>query len=448
MHKLLIITAILFCSVITSAQNFRQFYFNPYLFNPAYSGATGYTEIDLIYRKQWLNFNNAPSASGFTLQHPTRKRTAFGLNFLTQEAVSLRYTSVLPSFTYRLPLSSGQTLSFGISAGGGINNLTLDEFDYTNDPTILNAAGNSWYADGNFGILYSVGELQLGFALPKLFGHPYFSRQRLGKNRFSQLKNQLYSIRYKFNVSPGAVSIEPYFLYRLNRDAQNSWEAAALLNLKDKISVGASYHNNQGIAFFLSMTIKEKFRFGYSYELPPSNDAFGFTNSHEFHLSIRLGKQKVDQAKRLTSSSSVSSTDYLTIDKKDTSETTPTTLPVPKAEPEITIDEKADAAWQTPKVPGQAVGSNLSSSDKLLTKGHYIVIGAFRNLENALRLQASTDMQMYMQEWIQKMVSIIPISTQRSIWITQKKPLKVTGLSRNLMTLGSSASNKNLETVY
>ena len=89
------------------------------------------------------------------------------------------------------------------------------------------------------------------------------------------------------------ISIEPYVLYRLARDYQNTWEAACLIHFKEVVWTGASYHNTQGLAFFLGMSFNDKFRFGYSYELPPVDAQFISTSSHELQLSLRVGEKKI-----------------------------------------------------------------------------------------------------------------------------------------------------------
>jgi type IX secretion system PorP/SprF family membrane protein len=290
------LTAIVFLlsSMTVAGQSpdlFRIFYFNPYVFNAAYCGNSDYTEIELIHRQQWMNFNNGPAASGFVFQYPTQKRLSLGLNFFIQEAVALRTSSIMASFAYRVPLSANQFLNFGVSLGGGLNKLDLEDSDYSNDPTILQAAGNSWYADGNFGILYTLNKLKIGIALTQLFGHSYFRRSTLNDIRFSQLKNQLYSLQYKFSLGSN-VEAEPGFLYHLRRDNQNSWELFTVFHFYKKITFGGSYHNTQGPALLFGATIKQKVCFSYNYEFTPVSDDFASVSSHEFHLSVRLGKQK------------------------------------------------------------------------------------------------------------------------------------------------------------
>jgi hypothetical protein len=68
---------------------------------------------------------------------------------------------------------------------------------------------------------------------------------------------------------------------------------ACLIHFKEVVWTGASYHNTQGLAFFFGMSFNNKFRFGYSYELPPTNTEFISTSSHELQLSLRVGEKKI-----------------------------------------------------------------------------------------------------------------------------------------------------------
>jgi type IX secretion system PorP/SprF family membrane protein len=293
-RKILLIISIYFISCVVVGQNlptFRQFNLNPFLFNPAFNAIDNYTEFSLIHRQQWLNIEDAPIASGIAAQLALYSRASIGLSIITQESVALRNTLAKTIFAYRIPISKNQTLSFGLTIGVGYNDLDLDGVDYSNDPAILNASDNKAYADGSFGLLYTFKGLKFGFALPRIFGQPYISPQILADNDFSQLLNQLYSLSYKFEVSRDLIHIEPYFFYRLARDYQDSWEASTLIYFKEKLWTGASFHNTQGVAFFVGMAIN-KFRFGYSYELPPTDVEFTSTSSHELQLNLKIGEQK------------------------------------------------------------------------------------------------------------------------------------------------------------
>src|SRR5687767_12583268 len=120
---------------------YRQFYANPYLFNPAYVGINNQTELNLSYRQQWVNFKDAPVITGLNLQIPTKNRVSIGFNIATDKQVLLRNNSFMATFGYALPIAENQSLRFGLSGGIGMNTLDLNSEELnTNDPAIMQAA--------------------------------------------------------------------------------------------------------------------------------------------------------------------------------------------------------------------------------------------------------------------------------------------------------------------
>lgn len=369
-----------------NAPAFRQFYFNPYLFNPAFAGTHDYAEVSVFYRQQWLGFNNAPSATGFTFQYPTQDRVSLGMNFITQETVALRTTSSQATFAYRIPITSNQFLFFGLSGVVGYNNLNLNDADYSNDSAILNASSTKFYGDANFGLLYQLGNLRAGIALPKLFGQPFYSPSDMVNVRYSQLRNQLYSISYKFFA--GNFSFEPYALYRVNRDLQYWWEGAMLVYFKEKIWTGASYNNTQGLGFFLGMDFNEKFQFGYSYELPPVNNDFVSTSSHELHLKLRLGKKREFKwASRFEKQAQVEVANFELAPAivRDTIEASSiqTEKVIEQTVTEPVITKQADSKEQV-KATEEIKPPSRPPVQPVLASGFYIVVASFNSTEYAL----------------------------------------------------------------
>jgi type IX secretion system PorP/SprF family membrane protein len=273
---------------------YRQFYFNPYVFNPAYVGINEALDVNLVHRQQWTNFKDAPVTTGASLQFPTSERVAIGLNIHSDKQVLLRNSNVMATFGYVVPIASNQSLRFALSGGVGLSklDLTADEMN-TTDPSILKATGNNFYFDGNFGVVYSISGLRLGFALTDLFKSNALNGESFNEFEFSNLRNRLFSASYRFNLDPmGNVALEPYALFRQTEDGiQDYWEAATLVYFKEKIWTGVSYNQNNGLALILGANIKEKFSFGYSYEFPPFASGFTSTSSHELHLGIRFGKK-------------------------------------------------------------------------------------------------------------------------------------------------------------
>jgi type IX secretion system PorP/SprF family membrane protein len=390
---------------------YRQFYFNPYVFNPAYVGINQTSEANLVHRQQWTNFKDAPVTTGASLQFPTSDRVALGVNIYTDKQVLLRNTNMMATFGYVVPIAADQSLRFALSGGVGLNklDLTVEEMN-TNDPAIAKATGNNFYVDGNFGVVYNVKGLRLGFALTDLFSSNAFNGESFNKFEFSNLRNRLFSASYRFNLDPmGNVAMEPYALFRQTEDGiQDYWEVASLVYFKERIWTGVSYNQNNGLALFLGANVKDKFRFGYSYEFPPFSSGFTSSSSHELHLGIRFGKKtQMPVAKKsarpapaLANSrdteneestdiqEEVPADEQVTTGNKNPGRQAETTDPVIKENESVKEVKAAESVAKSkgneskvssPKTPAPSEGFTMS-------KGHYyVVVGVFSSMGHAMK---------------------------------------------------------------
>jgi type IX secretion system PorP/SprF family membrane protein len=281
--KTLLISLLLIAAIQLAAQNipiFRQFTANPFLFNPAFAGESKHIDISLCYRKQWLGVNDAPEAEAFTIQHSI-KNLSFGATYLFQRAAFLQNSTALGTVAYKVITGPQSTLKFGLSAGVGMYELDIDKTLYSNDPVILSTFSNRTHLSGNFGIIYTIKIFTLGAALPQLFGTDHLDNSQ----KFRQFRNQLYSLQVKIKTSDRFV-VEPYFLYRINADFSNFWEASCKLTFHNKIWTGASFRQFTGLGFFIGFTAAGSIHLNYSYELAPTSTNFANTSSHEIHLAL------------------------------------------------------------------------------------------------------------------------------------------------------------------
>lgn len=274
--------------------NFRQFAFNPYLFNPAYAAMAGRSELNIGLRKQWLDFRDAPMTGSMNLQLPVSSRMVVGGNFLSQSQVMINSSVIDASLTYIVPLTARQEIRLGLAGGVGMNRLALTANEMnTVDPVIANAAGTSFFPDGSFGTVYSAGRFHAGFALTNIFNNTPMSPARFEGFKFSNFRNRLYSIGYRWDLrGDGQLEIEPYALYRqYTSSSQNSWEVASIVHFWQLLSLGASYNQVRGPGFFLGINVGESLRIGYSYESATFGNFHTNTNAHEVQLGLRFGRR-------------------------------------------------------------------------------------------------------------------------------------------------------------
>jgi type IX secretion system PorP/SprF family membrane protein len=381
---------------------YRQFLSNPYLFNPAFVGINNQTELNIAYRQQWVNFKDAPVITGLNLQIPTNKRVALGFNLSTDKQVLLRNSNFMATFGYIIPISENQTLRFGISGGAGMNALDLNAEELnSNDPAVINASNNNFYVDGNVGIVYAHSGFKFGFAFTELFSSNSFNHDSFSKFAFSNLKNRLYSLSYRFNVGiMENFAVEPYLLYRQSADGlQDAWEAASMIYYKNKVWTGAGYNQNNGLALFFGLNLKDKLKMSYGYEFPPFKSGVTATSAHELHLTVTFGKKKsstfVNKSKPAAPAvkepandvdesleneeeviSDEATADYAANDKKDMK----TSEPDVKKNPENVRVTKEDAPVEVAKAPA---GKPVKSFT--IAKGHYVVVGVFSMMDHSTK---------------------------------------------------------------
>ncbi len=405
LHLITIVSLLLLAGKVSGQHpgpHYRQFFFNPYLSNPAFVAINNSLEANLVYRQQWTGFKDAPVTMGANVQFPASNRVAVGFNIFTDKQVLLRNSNFMTTFGYVVPVAENQSLRFALSGGVGMNklDLTAEELN-TSDPAVLNASGNNWYVDGNFGMVYTNRGLRLGFALTDLFKSNTFQSESGKSFEFSNLKNRLFSASYKFNVTPaGTLALEPYFLYRQTEDGlQDAWEAAAMAYFKDILWTGVSYRQYSGIALFLGLNLKEKFRFSYSYEFPPTRSGLTSGSSHELHLGIKLRSKK-------SLTTTVRTTRPVPANERNTAGPPPEKATAQEVVEDTTVsavtmsrnmnpEKNTPAKEETvPKDPMTPAGKTMESFT--MTAGHYyVVVGVYRELSHSMKFSKEMISQGY-----------------------------------------------------
>ncbi|KXK31409.1 MAG: membrane protein [Bacteroidetes bacterium OLB12] len=94
---------------------YNHYFLNPYLYNPSYIAASGYSELLMNYRKQWAQFNGAPTTATLNLQLPLNHKMGLGLNLYNDQAGVLQTNSAMASFAYQVYL--GKVLQNYIALG-------------------------------------------------------------------------------------------------------------------------------------------------------------------------------------------------------------------------------------------------------------------------------------------------------------------------------------------
>jgi type IX secretion system PorP/SprF family membrane protein len=408
---------------------YNHYYINPFLYNPSYIAPSGYTELYLNYRKQWSGISGAPTTGTLNFHVPLSYKAGVAISASQDEAGLLNTTTGLLSFSYQIYLGKKITdihkISFGLSAGVTNSRIKADEVNEIDldDPVI---GKNTSSLDGQFGLHYQYNNFRLGVALPHIFETRVVSDDSFNEAGISQLNSIISTVSYEFKFGT-RFSFEPMFTYRTFETLDPQFEGLASFKIQNVGWIGGSYRQDYGAAGFLGLNIKDKYKVAYAYEFATEqSDKIG-NGTHEIQLILRLGKKQFarPQAVHKTTTPPVThqtppveeKVEQKTIDPvEDTEPEEMENAPERKTEAPVSLQKTAEPVSETPRVTlpetkvaeqkqivqqpktqpvtSEPVKTEVAKKSEVknldggnLMPGHYVVVGAFQDAQNAKKYQ-------------------------------------------------------------
>ncbi len=276
---------------------FTQFFVNPSLLNPSFTGAEGRPVMYLSYRKQWAGIDGSPQLMNFNLQTALVNRLNMGFNVSNQKIGLLSNTSFLFTGGYTVPLSLNNFLRFGISVGASFNKVDQNLLNFGpvpgagQDPLLAGLVSNSTQLLGNLGVSYHSKSFHIGVAVPTLFQRTSLSSTAFNAN-FKPFDNLVFHASNRFYLQNGKDVIEPYVVYRMTNGLPGQFEVAALFHYQHLGWIGVSYRQDYGLSGLLGFKMNKIFALGYSYSIQNSGTNELGKASHEVHLAYLFGEHK------------------------------------------------------------------------------------------------------------------------------------------------------------
>lgn len=268
---------------------------NPYLYNPAFAGFDQHAILTLTHREQWIGIEGAPSSTNLSFHTSTGHGSplSFGADITSDRIGILNNTTLRATFGYMVPLGMKREhyLRFGLSGGIASQQFDLREVSIEDDWVLQNILKRSTFMDGRFGIHYHVGDLNLGFALPHIFGNPMRNPDGLDISQLKTMDRFIASANYRINLnSIESLAFEPTILYNISREMGNQLEAFGILQIKEAFWIGGGYQQQSGIAGLLGFKIKD-LKIGYSYGAGGNAIAGQSGGIHEAQIALFIGKK-------------------------------------------------------------------------------------------------------------------------------------------------------------
>lgn len=266
--------------------NFTLYNFNMNIINPAYAGSNDVPEINAAYRSQWIGVDEAPKTQTLTYSMPFKNKLGIGISLVNDRVFVLEETSITVDVSYKLKLSGDHIFYFGIKSGGAFTNIDLNSVGApTNDPLFTT---NQSFFNPHLG---AGGYLQhkkfyITFSSPNFLKA---SRNKLEDNISTSAADDMplyLGGGYTFELSQ-YFKLTPAVMVRSISDTPVSYDVSATLDIIDKVKTGVNYRVDETLSFYTLMSIIDKVRFGFSYELASSKLADQDNNNGSLELMFR-----------------------------------------------------------------------------------------------------------------------------------------------------------------
>ena len=288
------IFTLLIISEVKSQQTpmYSQYMFNMLNINPAYAGIREAGNLNMLVRKQWVNFPGAPTSGSISYdQRLEGKNNGIGAQVYFDRIGIESTTGVQGFYSYSAPMGTA-TLNLGMSLGVlnyASNYTNTNPFDGGDPSLMTNLQG--YLPTAGFGAILESEKWYLAFSAPALF-----------KTRITQNGQGVLSAAGKeghFFLTAGYVvpltndaQLKPSVLVKTVSGSRIQYDLNLNLWLGNLISIGTSYRTEDAVLGMLELQVTPQFRLGYAYDHNISKLVNYNSGTHEFMLRYELGRQE------------------------------------------------------------------------------------------------------------------------------------------------------------
>lgn len=287
---------------------YTQYMFNTMSVNPAYAGSRGQLSAALLYRKQWLGLDGAPTTQTFNLHSPIRdSKVGYGISIVNDEIGEgiVQETYFDAAISYTINVSQMGKLSFGVKVGGNLFNLDVEKLrqrEGFQEAVNTDNIENRFSPNFGLGIYYHAEKFYAGLSAPNLLQTEHFdgaNNDSNGINFLSQERINFYLITgYVFDLGNG-FKFKPAILSKVVSGAPLQLDFSGTFLINDRISLGAAYRWDAAVSALAGFQISDSFMIGVAYDKETTD--FGGTQFNDGSLEVILRYELFRAYKKLVS---------------------------------------------------------------------------------------------------------------------------------------------------
>ncbi len=287
------------CNVSLAQQlpQFTSYQLSPFLYNPAFAGVDGTTQLNAVIRNQWSGVREAPQTdviSGYGLLR--NEKMGLGATAFKDVAGADSRRGITLSYAYHLRVKNDMSLSLGLSAGFlqyRLDHTIINPYD-DGDPVFNSPVLSSVVPTATFGAYLYADNFYASVALPQLLSSTFTVKDEYNDNSLIEggLTNHIFVGGGYIKDINDAFTIEPSLLLMMSSPAPASVELMTKLTYKDILWTALSYRFNDAACMYIGVDIDERFYVAYAHDFVTSELSTVTSGTNEFKLGFRFNKAK------------------------------------------------------------------------------------------------------------------------------------------------------------
>jgi type IX secretion system PorP/SprF family membrane protein len=305
MKKIYFITllALTALSAVQAQQDphYTQYMYNMSVINPAYAGSKENLSGGLLYRKQWVEIEDAPTTGTFFAHSPVGRNVGLGLSAITDKIGPVEENNIYGDFSYTLNLGGEHKLAFGLKAGATFHKVGLySEIGNGNVPDLDDPAfaenSSKTFLNLGTGLFYYTNKYYVAFSVPNMLKSKHLDYN--GRQFGSETTHYFLTGGYVFDINPN-LKFKPFAMVKSAFNAPTSFDMSTNFLIQDKLELGATYRLDDSFGAMINFAITPNLKIGYAYDHIISDLKVVTSSSHEVILLFDLNfPKKVSQSPR------------------------------------------------------------------------------------------------------------------------------------------------------
>ncbi|MDD3041271.1 type IX secretion system membrane protein PorP/SprF [Bacteroides sp.] len=280
--------------------HYTQYMYNMNVMNPAYAGSKENLSLGLLYRKQWVDIEGAPSTFTFSGHTPAGKNVGIGLSVIADQIGPVKEQNVYGDFSYTLQLGGEHKLALGLKAGATFQKIGLfsqisPSLPVPTDPGFSEDTSNIYFNLGT-GVFYYTNKYYVALSVPNMIKANYLDYN--GVKYGTETQHYFLTGGYVFDLNPN-LKFKPFAMLKSAFNSPSSLDVSANFLFNERFEIGGTYRVDDSFGAMVNFAITPSLRIGYAYDNIISEIKTVAPSSHEIILLFDVNfPKKVSRSPR------------------------------------------------------------------------------------------------------------------------------------------------------